>query len=391
MKKVIFTSVYRDQTGYGQAGLDYIGALEQSGLDIVCKPVRLTQPSINKSYKSISHLESKDLNNIDCVIQYCLPHFFEYRAGIKNIGMFDWETSGFGRSSWANSCNLMDEIWVPCIQNKHAAISSGVKTKINVVPHPYNINKINEKTEPLNIPSIKNKCAFYFIGEFNLRKNIVGTIKSYFRAFTSNDDVVLIIKTNKGGMSPKELTATISKNIEDIKNGMHLYNNKKLYPPIIVITEFLDDEKLLRLHRSCSVFISLSRGEGGCLPAYDALAFGNPVIASNYGVFPDLLYAQSDKYFDDGEFLNTGEIETGWLINGQLTPCFSPDSSMIDLYTGKEDWFEPNLIDASKKLQDAYIKWRDGKLISMIKSCKERLYDFSYEKIGRLMNEYISN
>jgi len=388
--KVAFLGPYRDGTGYSQAAIDNIQCANDAGIDVVCRPVRMSRPNSNNN--RFKNLEDKDLKNVDAVIQINLPHTFQRKEGVKNIGMFYWETNHFRSSMWAESCNNMDEIWVTNSQQQQACMNSGVTKPIKILEHPYDVNKtISDKK--LDIPSLEGKCVFYTIGEMTKRKNFAALIRSYYSAFTKNENVALVIKTNVLGNDPQQTMSLMNKFVDDIKKSVHIHRDLKNYPPILVITEFLSEEQISQLHSSCDIFVSPSHGEAICLPAMDAMFHGNPVIVSNWGNFPELCYQQADKYWqpEKDTFAHPGEIDCGWLIDGHLTYCFGMVNTFTDIYTGTEKWFDVNLCDFVNKLQLAYEAYiRDDEcIVGKRSAAKKAIQYFSYDKIGEDMKFFL--
>ena len=82
-----------------------------------------------------------------------------------------------------------------------------------------------------------------------------------------------------------------------------------------------------------------------CIPAHDAMNASNPVILSNWGSFPELTDPDALSHWLplDHKFKHPGGINCGWLIHGQLTPCFGMTDSFPDLYTADERWFDPDI------------------------------------------------
>jgi len=384
--KVAYLSVHRDATGYAHQAINNMLAIEAGGVDVVARAVKLSESNNDSAAEKVAHLEDKDVANVDVVIQHVLPHMFEYKDGVKNIGVFDWETTHFSRSIWPQCCNMLDEVWVPSIQNHQAAIDSGVDVPIKILPCACDIDRYNKNTQQLDIPQLKDKLVFYTIGEMTRRKNIVATIRAFYSAFTSRDDVVLVIKTTIPGKTPQETSDILKKTSEDIKKSMHIYMKHDYYPSIIGITDFLPDSQLDQLHASCDVFVSASHGEAWGIPVHDAMGFGNPVIVSNWGSFPELTYAQARKYWRPSErvFMMPGQINCGWLINGQLTPCFGQTDSFPDLYTGDEQWFDPCISSLVSCLREAYTEWSNTSINAKKTAAKKRAAEFDYPTVGKI-------
>ena len=389
--KACYIGVYRDGSGYSNQAVHNMLALEAGGIDVVARAVKLSKSKNDELAARVEHLENKDTDNVDVVIQHVLPHLFEYKHGVKNIGMFCWETTNFLRSNWGHCCNLMEEIWVPSIQNAQAVKDSNVTTPVKIFPCACDISRFDNPPPPLEIPQLKGKCVFYTIGEMSRRKNVVAILRAFYSAFSLRDDVVLVIKANIPGKTSEETTNILRTTIEDVKKSLHTYARHPHYPPVVCITDFLPDQKLDQLHGACDVFVSASHCEAVGLGAFDALGFGNPVILSNWGYFPELTYSQAEKYWEPKTqtFKHPGEIGCGWLVGGQMTPCFGETSSFPDLYTGAEKWFDPDICHMVECMKQAYSEWQDKKLHIRGEAAKKRANEFSYNKIGIIGQDLI--
>jgi len=389
--KICYLGVYRDGSGYAVQSINNMLAMEAGGIDVVARAIKLSPQSNHELAKRVEHLEQKTTDDVDVVVQHVLPHQFEYKAGVRNIGMFDWETTHFGRSNWGHCCNLMDEIWVPSTQNAQAVKDSNVSVPVKIFPCACDTTRFDNPPTPLEIKKLKNKCVFYVIGEMTRRKNLVGVLRAFYTAFTLRDDVALVIKTSVPGKSPDEATELLRSTIDDVKKSLHTYVRHPYYPPVVCITDFLPDQKLDQLHVACDVFVLASHGEAWGIPAHDAMGFCNPVILSNWGSFPELTYPQAAEYWEPEthRFKWPGEIDCGWLIKGQLTPCFGHTNSFPDLYTGEEYWFDPDMEHLIHCMRQAYSEWQDGFLSARQRAAQRRAREFSHEKVGRIAQELL--
>jgi glycosyltransferase involved in cell wall biosynthesis len=389
--KIAYLSVYRDGTGYAHAARDNILALEKMGYDVVCRPVRMEQ-SPPKQVCVVKHLEQKNLKNVDVVIQHCLPVTYVPLKTIRNIGIFDWETNTICKT-WVDSLNQMTEVWVPSIQNQTACLNSGVTVPVKIFPHSCDIEKYNNKPNISKLEAAKDKCVFYFIGENTRRKNIAGLIRGYYAAFTNQENVLLVIKTSVPGFKPERGMQTMRKLILDIKKATHIHNEENKYPPIMVLVERLSDEQLSQLHASCNVFVSTSHGEGGNIPAMDAMGYGNPVILSNWGFHPELCYVQAYRYWEPNKetFIYPGEIDCGWLVKGQLTYCFGQLNGFNDMYTGSEKWFDICLPSFVETLKRAYLEYGNETLKERGLAAEKRIRAFSHENVGIILKGLLND
>ena len=380
--KVACVSVYSDGTGYTHAATRQALALDAVGVDVVCRSVHLASHTVPISDK-MEELHQKDLNGVDAAIQYVLPHMFHANSSVKNIGAFCWETTNFKYSSWANKCKIMDELWTTCGQARKAINDSGVSkpTFIFPVPQP----EPEKNVEPLRIEGTEGKCIFYFIGELSKRKNIESLLRAYFLAFTKRDNVALVIKTYKGGESAESVKQKIKTTVEYIKVHSKL-GPPANYPPVIVDTMYWSEDKIKQLHVMGDVFCTASRGESWCIPAADAMSFGNPVIGPQFGSFPDLMCEEGS--FKQNAETNLFDISKqpncGRLVPGRLVPVFAQEG-FVDLYTSREDWFEVDIRLYADQMKDMFAEWQSSNLWSIAHACKRNMERFSFENVGNQM------
>ena len=377
--KIAYISTYRDGTLAGHAATQYILACEAAGLDVVCRPVSMGTIPQDQKPCPVAHLEQKNMQGVDVVIQHVLPQFYQYKRGVKNIGFLEWSTSDFNRSLWTANCNLMDEIYTSCEQNREAAFRSGVTKPIRVIPRPCDILKFEQEYKPLDIGQTQGKLVFYSITSLTRNTNISGLIRAYYREFSARDDVVLVLCVQSEGKSEQDISTSLQKAIGDIKKSTHIYKNAKHYPPILLIAQQLSPEETSRIHATCDIFVSAARGCVWSNAAHNALGFGNPIIVSQCGGFIDLLGKGSGG---------------GWFVDGQTTPCFGMSETTNYLYTGEEVWFDPNLIRLSEHMGMAYQMWKrdpNGTLKAMGKNAKKRAQEFSYTNVGNIIRKLLDD
>lgn len=389
--KLAYVSVFRDGTGYANQAIHNMLAMEAGGIDIVARAIKLSQTKNHEIAKRVEHLEQKTTDNVDVVVQHVLPHQFEYKSGVKNIGMMCWETTHFKRSNWSHCCNMMDEIWVPSIQSAQAVKDSCVTVPTRIFPCACDTARFDKKPSPLEISQLDGKCVFYTIGEMTRRKNLIAIFRAFFSAFSLRDDVALVVKINIPNKSSEESTDIMQSTIADIKKSLHTYVRHQYYPPIICITDFLSDYKLDQLHSTCDIFVSASHGEAWGIPAHDAMGFGKPVILSNWGSYPELTCDKASEYWqqENKKFTWPGEIDCGWLVKGQLTPCFGQTDSFPDLYTGDEFWFEPDIEHLIHCMKQAYTEWKTGELNERGLAARIRAAQFNYESVGSIAKKFL--
>lgn len=310
MKVLVVGPIY-DGTGYSNAIIGYINALLSKSVEVVTRPIKMTN-SWGEVSSEIKSLENKDLQNIDIVLQINLPSEFQYIAGVQNIGVFFYETSGFPFSGWHDKISLMDKIIVGSNHDKET-VETETNHK-NVFVCPPSINRYTDVSiTGFGFP--ENYFTFYTIAEFNRRKNLQTTVAAYLSEFTNKDQVGLVIKTNN--------RLGVLHMIKEVRNGL---NKPNVYPEITVIDQRLSEKQISQIHKSCDCYINTSFGESVCIPAFDSLLFGNKTIVPKSTVFLD--YGVWDYMIETHPMQVTGYN------------CGIPG-----LYTSDEFWYQPTVQD----------------------------------------------
>jgi len=360
--KVLYVGVYQDGTGWGNAALNNILALDAAGVDVVCRPIKLNNKKIELPER-IKELEAKEIDGCTHCIQHLLPNMMEYNGNLKNIGFVALESDGLNYN-WKDHLSLMDDIWVPCGANQHTLHKHGLKSE--VIPHAFDITKFQRSYQP--ILTKDNNFIFYFVGEFSRRKNLASLIRAFHTVFDPSESVELLIKTSIDGATATEAKQKIADFAREIKAGLKIFPNPENYKAEIIITESLSEEAYYGLHISCDCIVSPSYGEAWSIPTFEAMALGKGVIAGNTGGFRQYL-----------------DYENSIVVGGTTVPCFGMMDTLPDIYTANENWFLINQLDLQNNMRAVY---DNRSILSPLgRNGIARAYDFSYESIGNLMKE----
>ena len=369
--KVLFVGHYREGTGWGNAAIDYILSMDSVGIDVACRPIKLNSNN-PKLPERIVELENKSSAGCDVCIQNVLPHHMDYNGNFKkNIGLYFIETSSCDYSIWPNRINQLDEAWVCCNHNVKASSDSGINIPTFVVPVPCDVSKYESSYDKLEIPETDNNFCFYFIGEVTRRKNLAALLKAFHLEFSPSEQVSLVIKANKSGETPESLLYHISEICEQVKRNLKLYKSTADYNKEIVLTNHLTDEEILKLHSSMDCFVMPSFGEAWCVPAFDAMGFGNTPICTNVGGMAD--------FIQDG----------GILVDGASEPVFGMTDTFQDICTGREDWVSVNIRLLQSAMRNTFTLQKSNKIAYDQKRdlCRKDSYNYSYKNIGNIIKE----
>ena len=200
----------------------------------------------------------------------------EMRGGRFNILYPFWELSGVPED-WRAVARRFDEIWAPSSFVAGAMRQIG-GNPVHLVRQPVRLPKV------LPPPRATVSGAFRFLTYFDYdsygaRKNPLGAIEAFRRAFEGQQcDVELVVKTRGGADNGLRQTLALAAD-KDRR--------------IRVIDRTLTRGEVDELVRECDVFVSLHRSEGFGFGAAEALAAGRGVIATDYGGTTDFINADT--------------------------------------------------------------------------------------------------
>ncbi len=145
------------------------------------------------------------------------------------------------------------------------------------------------------------------------RKNPIGAIEAFERAFGGADDVELILKCQNGDAAPR----------------LALQMAARAGPKVSVIDAVWPHDEVLALLASCDAFLSLHRAEGFGLAIAEAMQLGVPVITTDWS---------GSRDFTGGDVA----LKTPF----RMTPALDDQG----LYRG-QDWADPDVGVAARHLR----------------------------------------
>lgn len=358
-------------SGWGYAAYDWIQAMDSVGLDVVVRNIPLHNFSPNIPAR-VKELEQKSSSGCDVVIQNVLPHHMEYNGLFKkNIGCYFYESDDLENTIWARKLKLMDEVWCP--YSKLTDYTTQLTHKFtHTIPPATNLDKFSKQYNELPIsPSCKDDFKFYTICDVNVRKNLKALITAFHLEFNKNEPVSLVLKLDKFGDSQQKIFESVKADIDKIKHSMKLYPKIENYKYEIIIAGNVDEDSIYSIHQECDCFVSTSHGEGWCIPAMDALGFGNPVIAPQGCSFDDYL-------------------PSAMLYQTHKSPCFGMTDTFSDLYTSRGNWLESNISSLRERMRSVYEEWqKKSNWVELKGLCKKIPQEYSYEKVGNIIKDTI--
>lgn len=270
---VTLAGFFRTHLGIAQAGRILAGALAAAKID-----VRFFDCSDLVPHQRTESVVAAEMPTegtlVFCVNPPELYKLFRHYGpaicrGKKLIGYWWWELDRLP-AEWRRWAGAMHEIWVSS-QFLHDIFTRELPGKVvRKIPLPIAPPSPSAMTRAdFGIPAER----FTVLAAFDLqsgwaRKNPVGMIEAFRRAFPDPDGAQLVLKVTGAGGAPKE-AERLRAMIADMPN-VHLINR------------FLPADDLAALVGCCDALLSLHRSEGLGLFIAEAMWLGVPVVATGW-------------------------------------------------------------------------------------------------------------
>jgi glycosyltransferase involved in cell wall biosynthesis len=188
------------------------------------------------------------------------------RPGVRRIAVWYWELEELP-AEWADQLGWADEVWAP---TRFIADCFRRYVSVPVVPMLPGVELPPFPARPRSHFGLSDG-RFTFLFSFDMasvmeRKNPLGLIAAFRRAFRPTDPAQLVIKVSRGERDPDSL----AKLRAAAGDG------------VMVIDEVMTREDALALMASADCYVSLHRSEGLGLGMAESMLLGKPVVATGY-------------------------------------------------------------------------------------------------------------
>lgn len=204
----------------------------------------------------------------DVLIRNTYPPRFDHLRGQLNLSFFFWEDSLIP-ADWAARFNASyDGVLAPTRYVETVLRASGVTIPIAVVPTPVSLPEGFQEPPAAGLAK-PGSVRFLSVGSAFPRKGVDVLLRAFGSAFTSRDDVVLVLKT----------FPNIHNRVAEMLAEMRA--DKPAFPAVVHIDRDVTPAELLALYRGADALVHPSRAEGFGLPVVEAMLLGIPVIATS--------------------------------------------------------------------------------------------------------------
>jgi glycosyltransferase involved in cell wall biosynthesis len=261
------------ELGVGEAARLLTRAVEASGT-----PYATVAYDLTASRQTHPYTERGDGNapydlNIVCVNSDRLPDFVRdfgpgFFKGRHTVGYWFWELELFPQTMH-DGFRYVDEIWTATAFTERAIRAAG-RQNVHTIPLPLlpPVCAADVTRESLGLPP-----GFMFLFVFDFfsildRKNPIGIVDAFRRAFRPGEGPVLVIKAINGHFRLNEL-----ERVRAAAAGRQ---------DILIVDEYYSPEQKNALLALCDCYVSLHRSEGLGLTMAEAMTLEKPVIATAY-------------------------------------------------------------------------------------------------------------
>jgi hypothetical protein len=237
--------------------------------------------------------------------------------GRPSIGQWAWETDVLPQS-WLGAFRYLDEIWV---NSTFVAENLGRLSPVPVVVVPQGLVVPDPTGVELELARDERFTFLFMMDFFSTlrRKNALGLVKAFARAFAPDEGPRLMVKTINASFREQA--------VDELRFEIGDRSDIEL------VDGYLEPLQKTALLARVDCYVSLHRSEGFGLTLAESMAVGTPVIATGYSGNTDFMTPQNS-----------------YLVDFTLTRV-GPD---CEVYPAHGIWAEPDLTHAAELMRRAW-------------------------------------
>lgn len=253
------------------------------------------------------------------------------------VAMRTWDFGAYPPAWVKKICAECDQLWVYSNWTKQQAIAGGIPdARVQVIPPGVDPQVFRREGATLPLATTA-AFRFLFVGSPVLRKGFDIVLNAYRAAFTSAEDVALVVKDN-----PRDVFYAKAQAREDIRQ----FTADANAPTLLYLDIALEPNELAKLYRACNLGVFPYRAEGFALPILEAMACGIPSIVPRFGACLDYC-SEATSFFVSAKSIALPVGDT-----------FVYNSLGMAEKISQTNFCEVSVGELSKKMREVYTLWQ---------------------------------
>lgn len=290
------------ESGIGEAGRSVVESLRFAGVDVTTINYTDTLSRTAHSFpvddvsRHKTLLMTVNADHLPVASERMGSHFLEDRY---LIGQWFWELET--APNWfGKAIHLVDELWAPTrFIEKMLRDFAPSRVPVTYVPLPLVPPEVDDLISREDV-GLDDRFTFLFVFDFlsvMKRKNPIGIIEAFSRAFGPGEGPRVVIKAINGDHRPRERD--------------ELMTAASRRPDVTVSDGYMSRKHTLSLLSRADCYVSLHRSEGLGLTIAEAMGLGTPVIATQYSGNLDFM-DDSNSWFVPWSRVRVGDGAEGY-------------------------------------------------------------------------------
>ncbi|MBN2169056.1 MAG: glycosyltransferase [Actinobacteria bacterium] len=252
---------------YSRSSAKLLWSLEKAGVELNLQFLEGAKKAELDDFR-INDMKNRGADRNRPQVFFGPPEMLAQADGSYNIGYVFTPYDRFD-PAWVKDMNRMDELWVTSEFQKEAALASGVKKDMTVVPFGLDPDYFNTK---ISSYSLDGRFLFLAFTDWGPSCAVDTLLRAYTGEFKGDERVVLaiVVKTTGTGAEVEEAVEAMGLPLERA-------------PVVFLMDHQVPAFQLGSLYRSCDCLVVPSRTSEPGTSMIEALACGTPVIATSWG------------------------------------------------------------------------------------------------------------
>jgi glycosyltransferase involved in cell wall biosynthesis len=316
---------FTSELGLGEAARLLIAGLDASGVPALPVQAQLVPPCRQNAEFTYADPDAAAYpTNIVCMNGDSIPPFARevgssFFEGRYTIALWWWEAGEFP-AGWEAAFEYVDEVWVAS-RHIYDAIAPASPVPVVRMTLPVGTPRVAHYSRArLGMP--ETGFVFLFVHDYHstaARKNPVGVIEAFKRAFPPDSGAKLVLKSINAENLPHE------------HDRVMLAARER--SDIVLIDDYVSAGEKNAMIDACDCYVSLHRSEGFGLTVAEAMLLAKPVIATRYGGTLEFT-TDENAYLVDWTPVAVGQGAHPYPANGI--------------------WADPNIEQAAKLMQEVF-------------------------------------